>query len=210
MKPIKIFLGVASIYAVLWMQIYGAFLVLNFYCFQFDNCLNFFIFIHKLNKRFYKIECPNNTESEYAKNFVCKVSKNTNGTTTITAYFDLIRPLNYIGLNYILFHKTSNQIVLNATYEYCSSFGNAHPLVQFLLNSFKKFSKNFIHPCPYEPTLKMGMENWSFDANNISMPLIQQRKGDYKISFDCIDRRGKLIFYFHVHCLFTQRKAKKN
>ncbi|KAL7023380.1 hypothetical protein ACKWTF_012579 [Chironomus riparius] len=141
------------VYALLWLQIFGS----------------------MLNKRFYKMECPNNNESEYTKNFVCQIHRHQNGSTSITAYADLIRPLNFIKFNYIFFHKTSNKAIFNVTFEYCSSFGNAHPFVQYVLDSIKKLSNGLIHPCPYVPTVRIGIDQWTF--NNNSMQLIQQKKG---------------------------------
>lgn len=95
------------------------------------------------------------------------------------------------------------------TFEYCSSFGNAHPFVQYVLDSIKKLSNGLIHPCPYAPTSKIGIDQWTFN-NNLSMPLIQQNRGDYKITIYCKDKYGKLIFYIYLHCLFTPKNGRKN
>ena len=155
------------------------------------------------------MECPKNNESVYTTNFVCGISNDRNESFAITAYADLILSINFLELHYILLHKTTNKVVLNVTFEYCSSFGNAHPFVQLILNTFKKYSNNLIHRCPYVPQKRIGLEKWPFDANVPIMALIQHQKGDYKITFDCRDKQGKLIFFVHTHAWVAQKKRPK-
>lgn len=163
----------------------------------------------QLNKRFYKIECSKNNESDYTKNFVCDLNSNKNGSFSVTAYGDLVRPLNYIDVSYILLHKTSNTVVFNISFEYCSSNGNAHPFLGFFINLLKTFSSNLIHACPYNPANKIGIDKWFFEGSGPSVPLIKQRKGDYKASVNCKDKEGNLIFYFNIYCLFTPKRGRK-
>jgi len=156
------------------------------------------------------MECPKDNESDYATNFVCSINNDRNESFSVTAYADLIIPLNYVELHYIFMHRTTNKVVLNVTFDYCSSFGNAHPFVQLILNTLKKYSKNLIHRCPYSPQTRIGVEKWPFDANIPVMALIQHQKGDYKITFNAKDRHGKLIFYVHIYAWVAQKKKPKN
>ena len=203
----RILLIFALISSICWAEINGV-VVFSNKKINISNKLKFKIF--QLNKRFYKIECSKNHESNYTKNFVCELNSNKNGSFSVTAYADLVRPLNYIDFSYILVHRTSNNTVFNTSFEYCSSNGNLHPFLQFFLGLLKTFAKDLIHPCPYKPANKIGIDKWFFEGSGPAVPLIQQRKGDYKASLNCKDKEGSLIFYTHLYCLFTPKKTRKN
>lgn len=166
------------------------------------------VFINfQLTLHFYKIECCKENETDYMKNFVCRINNHKNGSNSITAYGDLVIPINYVDFSYILIHRSSGTVIFNITFEYCSSQKNIPPYVNHLFDIFKKNSNNLIHPCPYEPQKKLGIDNFPFEANNIVMTLIRFKPGEYVRTYMGKDKGGKLVFY--VRCFSSMGNKKK-
>lgn len=143
----------------------------------------------------YKIECSKDNESEYVKNFVCKLNHYENGSHGFTAYADLIIPVQYAAFPNVSTHRTSNSVLFNMSFEYCSSQKNIPPFLSQMFEIFKKHSNNLIHKCPYIPEKRIGLEELSFDSGLTFLSLLNFRFGDYEHIYTAKDRNVKLIFY---------------
>lgn len=142
------------------------------------------------------------------KNFVCELN-NRNGSYTLTAYGDLILPVNYIDFNLKLIYRSANKVLLNITVEFCSSFGSFPPYLVSLFDVLKKYTKDFIHPCPYKPTKEMGIHEYPFEKNFASLSLVNFPRGDYLSIYNCNDRKGKLIFFFKTFSTISNKRVFK-
>jgi hypothetical protein len=148
-----------------------------------------------------KFECTKDNESEYLNNTVCKLKILKKGSYEISGYVDILIPMTYIYVDYKLIFTTSNKILFNYTFEYCSSYEHLPPFFQIVTGYIKTFSKNFIHACPYNPQKRFGLENIPFDANLPFLALANFQKGEYRSVLHSTDKKGKLII--DVNFLFT-------
>ncbi|CAG9807527.1 unnamed protein product [Chironomus riparius] len=137
--------------------------------------------ISKLKLHFYKIECAQKNESEYLENIVCKLSKNKVGDNALSVYADIAKNINYVDLNFGILHKSSNKLMINTSFEYCSSYNNMNPFVKAILSFVNNFEKDLFHECPYLPKKKMGIENFPFETMLPMLSIANFQRGDYKM-----------------------------
>jgi len=158
-----------------------------------------------------KFECIKDNETEYFNNTICELRKGSQkGSYEISAFTDILIPLTYVNVNYKLIYKSTNKVLFNLTFEYCSSYNNLPPLIHIIVEYINNFSKNFIHACPYTPQKHIGLENFPLDANIPIFALINFQRGEYKSSLYSRDKKGRPIIY--VNLLFTvspKRISKK-
>lgn len=125
-------------------------------------------------------------------------------------YADLIIQVNYVDFSYILIHRTSNNVMLNTSFEYCGSYNTAPIFLKFVLNEFKKHSNNLVHACPYTPLKQIGLHGMSFASDIPLLSIFKSYKGDYKSTFQLKDRKGKLIAFIKTYFGVTQKKSQKS
>lgn len=127
----------------------------------------------------------------------------------VSAYADLVRPLTYIDFNYKLVQKSINRVLYNITFEFCSSYKDLPPYMNFILNAFKKYSNNLIHACPYKPENGIGIVNYPMEANIAFMMVMNYPLGDYLNSYYGKDKQGNLIFYIKTYSTLSQTRVRK-
>ena len=158
----------------------------------------------------YKIECPKDNETTYVKNAVCGILNMKNGTYAINAYLDLVRPITYANISLTVTFRSSNKVIFDTTFEYCSSYGHLPPFVGAVFAIIEKNTKNVIHQCPYNPINRVGAENFLLDSTSPILTVVNFQRGDYKALFFMRDRKNNLIFYLHCYISINQKKAQKS
>ena len=158
----------------------------------------------------YKIECPKDNETTYVKNAVCGILNMKNGTYAINAYLDLVRPITYANISLTVTFRSSNKVIFDTTFEYCSSYGHLPPCVGAVFAIIEKNTKNVIHQCPYNPINRVGAENFLLDSTSPILTVVNFQRGDYKALFFMRDRKNNLIFYLHCYISINQKKAQKS
>ena len=157
----------------------------------------------------YKLECPKENESNYIRNAVCEIQNLKNGSYAINAYVDLLIPMNYVNMSLSVVFRSSNKLMFETTFEYCSSYGHLPPFVGAVFGIIERASKNLIHPCPYLPGNKIGAENFTLDASSNILSVVNFQRGDYKALFFMRDKKKNLIYYLHNYISISQKKAPK-
>jgi hypothetical protein len=157
----------------------------------------------------YKLECPKNGESTYVKDAICGIQNIKNGSYAINAYVDLIQPFNYANITLTVTFRSSNKVMFDTTFEYCSSYGHLPPFVAAVFAIIEKNSKNLIHQCPYIPAKKIGVQNFILEYTSPILTVVNFQRGDYKALFFMRDKKNNLIFYFHSFISINQKKAQR-
>lgn len=127
---------------------------------------------------------------------------------------DVIKPMTYIQMDFLLGFKTSNKNLFNISFEYCKSYGNFPIILKIIFDQFKQFANNLIHSCPYEPQKRLGLEN--FPANKITSMVLEQLnkiikvyQGDYTAEMYITDKKGKLIFFFKCTVSVVPKRVQR-
>ena len=155
-----------------------------------------------------RVECPKDNETEYFENIVCELKTLQKGTYGITGYTDILIPLSFINVDYKLVHITSNKILFNYTFEYCSSYGSLPPFIHIILEYVKTLTSDFIHACPYVAQKQFGLKNFAFDANTPLLTIANFQRGEYKSALYSKDKKGKLIIYVNIYFSIYQKRKK--
>lgn len=158
----------------------------------------------------YKIVCPKDNESTYVSNATCGIYNMKNGSYAINAYLSLLRPMTYVNMTLTITFRSSNKIIFDTNFEYCSSYGHLPPFVAAIFAIVEKNVENLIHPCPYKPENKIGAENFTLNSASPILSVINFQRGDYKAIFFMRDKKNNLIFYLHCYVSINQKKAQKN
>lgn len=159
--------------------------------------------------RFYKVECASDNETEYLENIDCKLISSKQGSVMYTGLADLIIPANSIIMNYMLIYRSLNKVMMNITFDYCNSYRNLPPYLRIIIDLSLKYSKEFIHECPYKPIKRLGLENLPLDVFVSVLGLVNFQRGDYKSILDLRDKKGKLICYFNFYWSISQKRTSK-
>ncbi|KAL7023376.1 hypothetical protein ACKWTF_012575 [Chironomus riparius] len=163
----------------------------------------------KLKLHFYKVECPPQNKTEYLENIVCKLSKIKGGENVLTLHVDVVRNINYFDFNFGILHKSSNKLMINTTFEYCSSYNNLNPFIKAMFSFVNTIEKDLFHECPYLPTKKIGVENLPFDGLVPLLSIANFQRGDYKMWVTVRDRNDKLINFINILMAVSPEKNKK-
>jgi len=126
----------------------------------------------------------------------------------MTECADFVTKVNYMDVDYKLI-QLPNKILLNYTFEYCSSYDNLPPFVSVILKIFSTFSPGFIHPCPYLPMKKVGVENLPVEMIDGILMFVNFKRGSYVSSFDIRDKNGEFITYSHNYFTVSQKRPQK-
>jgi len=153
-------------------------------------------------------------ETIYMKNVVCQLHKVERGSNGVTVHVDLQIPMNNIFINFQLAHKTTDRLLINITFDYCSFYNNLPPFFNVIIDSLKEFSSNLIHACPYSPQNELGVKNLpasqiGTDLLNKFQAILVNRRGDYSSSTILTDKKGRLIFYFKCIVIISQKRGQK-
>ncbi|KAL7023378.1 hypothetical protein ACKWTF_012577 [Chironomus riparius] len=160
--------------------------------------------------RFYKIECPADNDTQYLEKISCKLSSQKQGTASLSAVADLILPVTSVNINFLIIYRSLNKIMLNVTFDYCSSYNNLPPYIRIIFDMYKKHSNDLIHECPYETKKRIGIENFPLEVHTAVLAVVNFQRGDYKSILDIRDRKGNLIVYFNCYLSVSQRKNPRN
>ena len=126
----------------------------------------------------------------------------------LTVHSDIVKNLNHIDLNFGILHKSSNKLMVNTSFEYCSSFDNMNPFVKSILTFLNNFEKDLFHACPYLPKKKLGIVNFSFENMLPMLSIANFQRGDYKMWAYLRDKDNKFINYMVF--LFAISPEKNN
>jgi len=163
----------------------------------------------QLKFHFYKIICPEDHETEYFKNISCSIVKNINGSSAIFGHADLLLPMTVMNFHAKLIHKVSNSYYLDFKFEYCNGFGNFAPLINIIVDSVKKYSKNLVRSCPYPPNISMELLNLPSDMFSSVLSIVPIPRGDYIFNVDLFDQNKKRFYYFSLYISLSQKKGRK-
>ena len=180
-------------------------MIYSFKIHKFQSNFQFFQSILHLQR----LECSKDTETEYFNNTVCELKTLKKGLYGITGYTDIVVPLTYIHVDYKLLYLTSNQILFNYTFEYCSSYGNLPPFLHIILEYVKTLTNDFIHACPYVAQKQFGLKNFPFDANTPLLTIANFQRGEYKSALYSKDKKGNLVIYVNIYFSISQKRAFK-
>ena len=160
--------------------------------------------------RFYKVECPAENDTQYLENISCKIDSQKKGSAVLSAVADLILPVTSVSINFLMIYRSLNKIMMNVTFDYCSSFNNLPPYIRIIFDMYKKYSKDLVHECPYEPKKRLGIENLPLEVHTAILAVVNFQRGDYKSILDIRDKKGKLIVYFNCYLSVSQKKVPTN
>lgn len=157
----------------------------------------------------------NENETYLGENIVCKIVHIKDGTYGISLYGDLIVTVDYLHINAFVIHKPSQKVIINASLEYCSKFGNFAPLLAIAFEWVKTFSNNLIHACPYTPIKHFGVENIPANklltqALDLFPGVIKIDRGEYFGMTIVRDRAGRKVFYVKTVATVSQRRGRKS
>ena len=158
---------------------------------------------------FYKIKCPDDNKTDYLRNISCVISKTDNGISVVSGFAYLVLPMTYINVHFKLLHKVSNSYYLDFQFEYCGSLGAFAPLVNVIMDSIKKYSKNVVRTCPYPSNIRMEIINLSSEAASAVLAIVPLPRGDYILYIDVHDQNQKRIHYLSLYLSISQRKGRK-
>jgi len=158
---------------------------------------------------FYKLECPKENETKYLANIQCKISNLKNGSYSITSKVDLALPITYADISFKMFFRSSNKVMVNTSFEYCSANEGLPPRLKIVFSYLEKYSNDLIHACPYPPRKGFGVENFIVDPQSPILGLVNFQRGDYKSSVYIRDKQNQMIFYSHSFYSISLKKARK-
>lgn len=161
----------------------------------------------------YKIDCGN--ETKYVKNINCQLKLVSRGVKSLTIYSEQILPLNdFIQANLEIVHKTARNnfesVILNITFEFCSSLLNMPPLAKLILSMIEKSSLNLIHDCPYLPVKQIGIKNFIVNSNLLPVvAFLGIKSGEFLATITILDKKKELVFMVKIFCILEKEKFKK-
>lgn len=158
--------------------------------------------------RFYKIECSPDNETIYLQNIDCKIHSSKKGSLLFSGGGDVIIPITSISINFMIIYRSLNKIMMNVTFDYCSSYEHIPPYVRIIFEIYKKYSSNLIHECPYEPKKRVSIENLPLEIFTTVFAVANFQKGDYKTVIDVRDNKEQSIIHVNSFMSISQKKAQ--